>query len=97
MHRIMHDVIKYKTSSPWAHVVVTCSMRQVPCSFLVYTMHAQSLMQVCPQALATAVHLFFEALHCLGGLWLLILSIITNVPALEHMPKSAYKRLVQEA
>ncbi len=60
-------------------------------------MHAHSLMQVCPQALATAVNLFFEALHCLGGLWLLILSIITNVPALEHMPKSAYKRLVQEA
>ena len=60
-------------------------------------MHAQSLMQVCPQALATAVHLFFEALHCLGALWRLILSIITIVPATKRTPRSAYKRIMQEA
>ena len=43
-------------------------------------MHAQTVMSVCPQALAD---LFFEALHSLGGLWRLILSIITNVSACQ--------------
>ncbi len=85
----MHNVIKHKTSNPLAHVEVTWSMRQVRGSFLIYTMHAQSVMQVCPQALATAVHLFLEALYSLGSLRCLILSIITLVPAFERMPNSA--------